>query len=341
VLYNRYPYETSKSETMRQHFSTLIEDFRALLPSLLSVVEIGSNDGLFLRRLKESGVNHVLGIDPAKNLALVANQSGVPTLSMMFGPEAVEDAQIALGTSPDLIVARHCFCHIYEWLDFIRCAKRLMGSETLLYIEVPHAKKLLECGEFDTIYFEHASYLTVASMRALLKRAGDLSIVGIKEYPIHGGCIGILIRARKPENPSVVDWVHQEKCGLAQWDAFATNSHRRIAQLRTLVRELRLSGKTVAAYGASAKCTVWCNACQFARNDIAFVADTTKAKWHTTVPGTNIPVVDDGALIRELPDYAILFAWNFREEILAAKKEFYTDRGARFIIPTPEIAVVP
>lgn len=340
TLYSRYPYETSKSETMRRHFEVLEADFKTLKPSLSSVVEIGSNDGYFLRHLKESGVAHVLGIDPAKNLALTANQSGIPTLPMMFGGEAVQDAKIALANSPDLIVARHCFCHMYDWLGFVEAVKLLAGPETLIYIEVPHAKKLLEMGEFDTVYFEHASYLTVRSMKALLDRAGGLSIVGIKPYSIHGGCIGILIGAT-PENPEVADWIANERCDLRDWQKFSTHCHDRIKRLGEFVRQLVADGKTVAAYGASAKCTVWCNACSFTRKEISFVADTTKAKWYTTVPGTDIPVIDDGALIRELPDYAVLFAWNFQQEILAAKKEHYTDRGGRFIVPTPEIIVTP
>lgn len=340
ILYSRYAYETSKSQTMHRHFDTLVADFKAIKP-LGTVVEIGSNDGLFLKHLKAAGAEHVLGIDPAKNLAHLANLSGVPTLAMLFDRASADAAKGALlNEAPDFVIARHCFAHIDDWFGFMEALKILGGPETLYYIEVPHAKKMLEMGEFDTVYSEHSSYLSVRAMQALLKRVGGLNIVGIKPYTIHGGCIGIFIGSERLENPSVSEWISDEHCALEDWQRFSENSHKRIKELGVLVRELVAGGKRVAAYGASAKCTVWMNACGFTRKEIQFVADTTPAKWRTMIPGTDIPVGDESLFRVGLPDYTLLTSWNFKDEILANKK-WYTDQGGKFIIPTPEIYVVP
>jgi hypothetical protein len=123
------------------------------------------------------------------------------------------------------------------------------------------------------------------------------------------------------------------------WQDFSTRAHKQIANLRDTVRRLRSDGKRVAGYGAPAKSTVWINACGFTRKDLDFVTDTTPGKQWTLVPGTDIPVTDPGALIRELPDYCVLWAWNYRSEILS-KETYYLEHGGKFIVPVPKVEII-
>lgn len=339
VLYDQYPYVTSSSQTMRDHFDNL---WLALNfeQKIGSVVEIGSNDGLCLEYFKSLGAETVIGIDPAQNLNKVARKRGINSLCSLFDRQSAEMARAAMPPI-DLVLARHVFCHVDNWQEFINNIGVLCSKDTLVCIEVPYAQDMIDSCEWDTVYAEHTSYLTVKAIQYLLDGSA-LKLQGIARFPVHGGVIGLLLRRRdsdKPRSGTVQQFLEGEHCAMADWKRFAAKAWSQISELRDLVRTLRQQGKTVVGYGASAKSTVWANACRFTKKDIAFITDNTVAKQYTKSPGTDIPIVDEGALTRELPEYAICFAWNYFSEIYE-KEKIFRDKGGRWIVPTPKVRVV-
>ena len=343
VLYSRYLYVTSPSETMRQHFFTIWGDMaiqRATVPR--TVLEIGSNDGLLLRFALEHGAKDVLGVDPSANLGEVARKAGVPTFTTLFNQHTagiLKDCS-PVGNAPELIIARHVLCHVDDWADFFAGLDMLAGPETLIAIETPYAGDTLANTEFDQVYHEHLSFLTVRAVVAVLAGTG-LELVKVTRYPIHGGAVMLSIRRKGVAaiDPSVGEFLAAETDWPGQWAAFSQRAHRLVGELKGQVRLWREAGKTVAGLGASAKSTVWVNAAGFTRRDLAFIADSTPGKWYTTSPGSDIPITDEGAILRELPDYVICFAWNYAVEI-AAKNALARSKGVRLVFPVPRIEIV-
>lgn len=332
ILYRKYCYVTSPSAMMADHFQKLLADIRAETRAR-DVLEIGSNDGRFLAFLKQEGYN-VIGIDPAENLVKQANESGVPTQRGFFG----EDTCRILPQS-DIIIARHVFGHVDNWQDFTRGLFWLSSPHTVVFLEIPYVGDLLRNGEFDTIYHEHLSYISINAIHAALE-GSMLRLHRIIRYPIHGGAMVLVLRRLdSPIRPDASVTGFQENITAADWTLFSANAHDQICRLRATIQTLQAQGKRVAGLGASAKSTVWINACGFQRKDISFIADTTPQKHYTFTPGTNIPIVDEGAILRDLPDYVVVWAWNYRDEILA-KFDLARNKGVKFIVPIPKIEIV-
>ena len=329
VLYSHYSYVTSPSETMREHFKNLITNISRETNGM-KVLEIGSNDGRLLKMMKEGGGYEVLGVDPALNLSVIAECQGVPTKTGFFGSDLAMD----LGQY-DIVIARHVLCHIDDWKDFVRGLELVSHLDTLICIESPYAVDTIRKCEFDTIYHEHLSYLTIKAVNALLAET-DLRLHEIIRYSIHGGAVLLMLRHK--DKARLNDGIPEDITADA-WRFFSADAKEQITSLGEVVEQFRNEGKSVAALGASAKSTVWISACGFSRKDIAFIADNTPQKQWTFSPGTDIPVVDEGAIMRELPDYVVIFAWNYLEEIL----EKFADvraRGVKFIVPIPTIQIL-
>lgn len=332
ILYRNYSYVTSPSAMMHAHFEQLIKDIGSENTGT-SVLEIGSNDGKLLLQMKDSGYS-VLGVDPAENLAEIARKSGVPTQTGFF-----DDDLARVLPQSDIVIARHVFCHVDIWQDFIKGLEAVMSPDSIACLEVPYAGDLLKKCEFDTIYHEHLSYLTIRAVQALLDQSG-LHLHRIIRYPIHGGALLLILR--KNECPlalheSVCDF--KEDITISDWKAFAVEAKEQIGRLRATVDSLLAQGKRVAGLGASAKSTVWINACGFNRKHIGFISDTTLQKQWRMSPGTDIPITDEGAILRELPDYVVMWAWNYREEVLQ-RFSLARSKGVKFIVPVPRVEIV-
>lgn len=335
VLYRNYHYVTSNSEMMAKHFVTL---YRLICEEEApnSILEVGSNDGKFLAFCRSQGTQQLLGVDPAENLSRVAVQNGIPTICGQF------ENQVASAMAPaDVIVARHVFCHIDNWNEFIRACGNVSRKTTLIVLEFPYVRDLIDNCEFDTIYHEHLSYASYGAIKALLRKS-DFHIHSIQHVQIHGGSVVIMLRrndsghAPDAHSLQLVEW---EKITEDDWRQFSTRALEKIKSLQETVKNLRASGATVAGFGASAKSTVWMNCCGFNRADIQFICDNTPLKQWKFSPGTNIPITDEGALLRELPHFAVMFAWNFETEILKKQSRF-RETGGKFIVPCPGVRMV-
>lgn len=336
VLYRDYPYVTSPSETMKEHFTRLWNDVSGG-HAVESVLEIGSNDGTLLAWLRdERGVKTLLGIEPASNLACASRKRGVFTESAFFTAKSAREWH-----QPDVILARHVLCHVDDWRDFFRGIETLCRKDTLVCIENPYVADMLAANSFDQIYHEHLSYLSIRSIEAVLKGT-NLHLHQINHYPIHGGAIALLIRHNDWEgepDASVIHALRKEDVGRKAWARFEASTAELRFDLADAISEAHSRGQTVAALGASAKSTVWINACGFTKKDIAWIADSTVGKWYTTVPGTEIPVVDEGAILREMPDYVVMFCWNYVTECLQ-RNALAREQGVKFIIPIPKVEIV-
>lgn len=335
ILYDRYSYVTSPSKTMADHLAQLTQDLLVAKPGATSVLEIGSNDGAYLALLKGKGLR-VEGIDPAENLCALAAGRGVHTTLGLFGAKTAS-------TLPkfDLVIARHVFCHVNDWQDFVAGLDLALAADGLAAIETPYVRDLLAQTQFDTIYHEHLSYLNLRAVVALLKDA-PLQLLDVIHYPIHGGAILLLIgrrdRVRGPTD-RLLRQIENERHLEQDWLSMDARMLLNVKQLREWVDAGKVAGKRVAALGASAKSTVWISACGFDRRQIAFIADETKLKWGTTSPGTDIPIVDEGAILREMPDYVVCFAWNWRAAILE-KNQLALSKGVKFVFPIPDLEII-
>jgi len=339
VLYSNYAYVTSNSRTMRDHFGTLTRD---ILTEITAgpAIEIGSNDGLFLAYLSDLGFGNLVGIDPAKNLAERANKLGITTINDFFNPDSAEAARTSCG-EPSLIIARHVFCHVHDWHGFVNNLNAMAGKNTLICLEVPYAVDQLAAGSFDQVYHEHLSYLSIKAMKALLNDT-VFHLHRICHYPVHGGAIVIMIRrndAKEPPHPSVEQYLEKEDCSEKRWLDFAGNAHKQIANLREMVEELAFKGRRICGYGASAKATVWISACEFTRKQIGIVCDSTAQKVGCTIPGTDIPVTNEGDHFTGCFDYVVLFAWNYAREIMEREKGF-NHGGFSWIVPVPKLEMI-
>lgn len=337
VLYENYKYVTSPSATMQTHFWTLWNDIKEQQPCRHKVLEIGSNDGRFLKFLIDNQqATEVMGVDPAANLVADATAHGVRTHTALFTHEFAKDCLF----QPDVIVARHVFCHVENWKDFIAGIEEMALPSTLVCIEVPYCRDMLAKTEFDTIYHEHTSYLTIRSVLALLEGT-NLMLWKVKRYAIHGGAIMLMIRRRDGKfvvDPSVHEFVRDEGDMETEWANFSRRAKECQQAFNRFVRGLAITS-VVGAIGASAKSTVWVNACDMNRDQIKYIADTTEYKQGCLVPGSDIPVVSESRLNEFPPDVAVVFAWNYRDEVIK-KFEPLRAKGTKLLFPVPSVEIV-
>lgn len=341
-LYSNYSYVTSHTQTMLDHFKSLWECIWDRHPNPTHVLEIGSNDGTLLQYLNFNGAESVLGIDPAKNLCDQATELGMRSICGLFDASTTPDITTVM-PKVDVVIARHVFCHMDNWHEFIKNLDSVCQKDTLVCIEVPYVMDLLKEVQFDTIYHEHLSYLNVKAMVALLEST-VFKLDHIQHFPIHCGAIVLYLRRRDyngSADDSVAWYLDQENKGLNEdaWKKFDWDAKLNIMALKNKVTGLKADGKMVCGIGASAKSTVWVNACGFTRKQISFIADSTPQKQNKYSPGTDIPIVDEGAMIRDYPDYAVVFCWNFLSEVMA-KNKTWMDRGGKFIVPVPTVRVI-
>lgn len=337
ILYRNYPYVTSDSHMMKVHFETLQTDIVAeFLPGRLPKkwLEIGSNNGAFLESLHRFKME-TLGLELARNLAAIAEQRGVKTIDREFNcPSAIELG--ATGYRADVIVARHVFAHIDDWQGFIRGLEMVSHQDTLVVIEVPWVVDMLNMNSWDQCYHEHLSYVSVGAVQKLIEGT-PFYVDSVKRYSIHGGAIGIFLRRRENHERIALDFPEEQ--GLeARWRNMDAQQLTQRRKLTALVSQLNATGKKVCGFGASAKATVWCNALGATSKQIAFVCDCAETKIGKVVPGTDIPVVPHSRLMEA--DAAINFAWNYHAEIAGDHKAF-TDKGGKWILPIPEVKVLP
>ncbi|MGH7951477.1 MAG: class I SAM-dependent methyltransferase [Limisphaerales bacterium] len=345
ILYSRYAYVTSTSRTMDAHLSEQSAHLLEVgeLSAGAKVLEIASNTGIFLKKFQEHGCN-VLGVEPASNIAEVAVKSGIPTRNEFFNSANARKLKIEWGAA-DLILGRHVFAHIDDLRDLLAGLEAVSHADTLIAFEVPYLADFFERTEYDTIYHEHLSYISVRSLEALLKNS-PFALSRIDHYPIHGGSILFHMRHRssavKPR-ASVATALEKERqlklIEPATWKVFAARVERIRAELPALIRKLKSQGKRIIGYGASAKGNTLLNTCGLTNKDLDYVIDNTPFKQNKICPGSWIPVRPPETLLADHLDFALVLAWNFAKEIIGRETEFQK-RGGRFVVPIPEPKII-
>jgi SAM-dependent methyltransferase len=343
-LFSEYLYFSSFSDVMlrhaRQAAERYLKEFGLNQRSL--VVEIASNDGYCLQHFKTGDVP-CLGIEPAANIAKVAREQGIETLVEFFGDELGRKLAAA-GRPADLILGNNVFAHAPNTNDFVAGLRTLLKPAGRVILEFPYAADFIEKGEFDTIYHEHVFYFSLTALRPLFARHG-LAIYHVERLPIHGGSLRLFagVAGAHPPQPSVAAMLDEEQrkglSSLSYYEGFAARALAGKHALVSLLRQLKQQGKSIAAYGASAKGSTLLNFFGLGRDVLDFVADRSTYKQGRLTPGTHLPIVPPAALAERRPDYTLLLTWNFADEILGQQK-VYREKGGKFIIPIPKVTVV-
>lgn len=342
-MFKSYLYRSSASTTLSDHLAdlarTLVER-HGLGPDDL-VVDIGCNDATLLQAFRDQRIRTV-GVDPAENLAAL-DESGIDRYVGFFGERSAAEIKDRWGRA-SVATATNTFPHIPALDDFIRGLDLLLMPGGTFVIEAHYLLDLLEQGAFDTVYHEHISYWAVGPLVRLFDRFG-MDVVQVERLPIHHGQLRASIKRRGEGeiDPSVSESLALERArGLDRFStmqAFGDQVRRAREDLQAALKRLKGEGKRLAAYGAPAKGNTLLSYLELDPETIRYIADRSPLKHGRYTPGTHIPVVPAERLLEDQPDYAVLLAWNFEEEILAQQAE-YRRRGGRFLIPVPELREV-
>jgi len=289
-----------------------------------------------LKNFHERGIP-VLGIDPAENQARAAEAAGIPTLCEFFGEDLARRLRDE-GKRADVIIANNVLAHVPEINGFVRGIGLLLKDDGVAVIECPYLRELIEHCEFDTMYHEHVFYYSVTALANLFKQHG-LVLFRVKPIAIHGGSLRLYVGQGNEVEESVLRLLEEEKSlgmdRLGYYQDFACRVKRISDTLVRLLRELKAQGKRIAAYGAAAKGSTLINYAGIGTDLIDFVVDRNPHKHGRYMPGQHIPIAPVSRIYEEMPDYLLLLAWNFKDEIMQQQEE-YKKRGGAFIIPIPE-----
>ena len=343
-LFSNYLYFSSFSNAFLSHAEAMAKSLtrRFTLRSNSLVMEIGSNDGYLLQFFRKKGIP-VLGIEPAKNIAKVANDNGIPTMDVFFDSDSVNRILQTRGQA-EIIIGINVLAHIPLITDLLVAVNKALKPTGSAVFEFPYLKDLLDNTEFDTIYHEHVFYYSLSAISILAERAG-LELYDVSRQEIHGGSLRIFLQKERhyAVSSTVKEMLEQEqKCGMTSstlYDDFGDRLRKLKSDLIRVLKGLKKEGKTIAAYGAAAKGNTLLNYLGVDRNVIDFVVDRSPHKQGLLMPGTRIPILHQDELLRRMPDYTLILAWNFAQEIMSQQSS-YLEKGGRFIIPIPTVQVI-
>ena len=343
-IFSDYLYFSSFSESWLRHAERYAQDMAARfgLTDRSFACEIASNDGYLLQYLKARDLR-VLGIDPARNVAETAIAKGIPTEIAFFGAETAARVRAAHGPA-DLMTANNVLAHVPNVHDFAEGFRTMLGDEGTATFEFPHLLRLIEQNQFDTIYHEHFSYLSLFAVERLFGEHG-MQVRDVEELPTHGGSLRIFVQHRQAKGSAterVAAVREAERAaglqGVGPYDQFAARvTAIKCATLDFLIGARR-EGKTVAAYGAPAKGNTLLNYCGVGPELIAYTVDRNPHKQGTFLPGSRLPVRGPDAILETRPDYLVILPWNLRDEIVGQMSPL-REWGGRFVTFIPELRV--
>lgn len=343
-MFEDYLYISSASDTLKEHFETLsrtLVDRYSLGPDDL-VVDIGCNDASLLGCFSRRGIA-TLGVDPAENLARLAADTGIARFRGFFGADTAVEILERWGTAT-VITATNTFPHIPDLDGFVEGIETLLRPGGVFVIEAHYLVDLLDQVAFDTIYHEHVSYWALAPLRALFEKH-SMQVVRAERLPIHHGQLRVSVQrtGEAQPDPSVQRVLDLEaERGIDRFDtyrAFAEKTQTIKADLRRELLELKEQGASLAGYGAPAKGSTLLEFLEIGTDILDFIVDVSPLKQGRFTPGSHIPIVAPEQLLEKRPDYVLLLAWNFVDEILG-QQEAYRASGGKFILPLPQVEIL-
>lgn len=343
-IFGDYAYFSSYSDSWlahcRQYAQAAHERLQLGNDSL--VIEAASNDGYLLQYFRELGTR-TLGVEPARNVAAVAQQRGIETEPVFLGADTAAQLAKRYGAA-DLLIANNVVAHVPDLHDFFAGLRTLLKPSGTLTVEFPHLVRLIEGVEFDTIYHEHFSYYSFYAFERVLERHG-LQAVDVQELPTHGGSLRVWIghaEQRAKEEPAVAEMRAAERrfgiADLATYEAFSRSVELRKREILSFLIDARNNGKTVAGYGAPAKGNTLLNYCGVRADMIAYTVDRNPAKQGTLLPGSRIPVFEPARLRETQPDFVFVLPWNLKDEIVE-QLSYVRDWGGRFVTAVPSLQI--
>lgn len=345
ILFEHYVYVSGTSPAYRQHLQDYAQDVMAryLPDAKAEILEIGSNDGTFLKFFQDAGLP-VHGVDPARNIGKLANDAGIPTTVAFFGTPTARDLK-AQGHQPGVILANHVFAHIDDLRGVLAGVAELLRPDGFFIFEVSYLLDVIEKLLFDTIYHEHVAYHSVKAMQIFL-RAFGFELIEVQDVAHQGGSLrGFAQKIGGPRavDRSVAEFLAREVAAgldqIATYQAYAQRIKRLKLDLGQLLRDAKTQGKTIAGFGAPAKATTLMYHFGLDRNIVDFIADDNPLKQDMFTPGLHVPVLPAAEIYNQKPDYVVILAWNFADSIMKMQQR-YLDEGGTFIIPLPELRVV-
>lgn len=344
-IFGDYAYFSSYSETWLKHASDYADAMTARLCLNRSshVVEIASNDGYLLQYFQAKCIS-VLGVEPAANVAKVAQAKGVPTVVEFFGAEMAREL-VERGNRADLLLGNNVLAHVPDLNDFVAGIKILLKPEGVLTMEFPHLLRLMQGNQFDTIYHEHFSYFSFLTVERVFAKHG-LTLFDVEQLPTHGGSLRIYGRYTDTSGPAVgsrVSALRETECraGLDQLSAYARFDEQVQGTKRDLLEFLidaRRAGKRIVGYGAPAKGNTLLNYCGVRSDFIDYTVDLSPHKQGLFLPGTHIPIFAPDKIRETRPDYVLILPWNLKDEIMS-QMAFIREWGGKFVVPIPTVEV--
>ena len=340
----KYKYEASTTETGKRHFFSMADSItqRFNLGGGSLVVDIGSNVGVLLEGFQRNGMN-VLGIDPAPKICKIANERGIETWQYFLSTDVAKEVVAKKGRAK-VITGTNVWAHIDDKRGLIESLDEVLDKEGVFIFEVPYLVDLLGNMEYDTMYLEHLEYSSVQPLANFFGRHG-MSVFDVERHPIHGKSIRIFVsrKGSRPVSEHVGELQElEDEHGIYQkrtLDGFAAEVAEHKNGLVRLLGSLKNEGKKIVGISAPAKGNTILNYCKIGPEILDYMAEKASIKHGCYTPGMHIPIVDEARILKDQPDYGVVFAWNFANEIISNNSEF-SGRGGRFIIPVPKPKIV-
>ncbi|MBI3258648.1 MAG: methyltransferase domain-containing protein [Ignavibacteriae bacterium] len=345
-IFGDYAYFSSYSDTWLQHCREYAENIssRLHLDSSTQVIEIASNDGYLLQFFKKRHIP-ILGIEPANNVAKVAQEKGIPTRVRFFNSQLAEELKKEK-IQADLLIGNNVLAHVPGLNDFIKGMKTLLKSSGVITMEFPHLLRLMESNQFDTIYHEHFSYFSLLTVEKIFAAQG-LKIFDVDELLTHGGSLRIYVchleDQKKTISPNVLRIQDAELKlqlnHLKGYKQFAIGVQQLKSDLLQFFLECKNQGKKIAGYGAPAKGNTLLNFCGIRSEFLDFTVDRSPHKQGRYLPGTHIPIKSVDLIKETKPDYLFILPWNLKEEIIK-QMGYIRTWGGKFVVPIPKLEII-